>query len=222
MKEKQLAGEEAVHYIKEGMTVGLGTGSTVYYSLMKLGELVKNGLKIKGVSTSKSTTALCEQLGIPLISINEVNRIDVTIDGVDEVDHKFNGIKGGGGALLFEKVVASISDKVIWVSDSSKVSQSIGHFPLPVEIVPFGYVHVLRTLENHNLNPQLRVKQNEIYKTDSGNYIVDLHLKEIENVEQLSSFLKNMTGVVEHGLFLNVVDTLIVGDHDRVNITIVK
>ncbi|MEH7332619.1 ribose-5-phosphate isomerase RpiA [Neobacillus drentensis] len=222
MKEKQLAGEEAVHYIKDGMTVGLGTGSTVYYSLKKLGELVKNGLKIKGVSTSKSTTALCEQLGIPLISINEVNRIDVTIDGVDEVDHKFNGIKGGGGALLFEKVVASISDQVIWVADSSKVSRSIGHFPLPVEIVPFGYVHVLRTLESHQLQPQLRMKQNEIYKTDSGNYIVDLHLKEIENVDQLSSFLKNMTGVVEHGLFLNVVDTLIVGDHDRVNITSVK
>lgn len=222
MNEKQLAGEEAVRYIKDGMTVGLGTGSTVYYSLMKLGELVKNGLKIKGVSTSKSTTTLCEQLGIPLLSINEIDRIDLTIDGVDEVDHKFNGIKGGGGALLFEKVVASISDKVIWVADSSKVSQSIGHFPLPVEIVPFGYVHVLQTLESHQLHPQLRMKQNEIYKTDSGNYIADLHLKAIENMEQLSSFLKNMTGVVEHGLFLNVVDTLIVGDHDHVNITSVK
>lgn len=222
MKEKQLAGEEAVHYIKEGMTVGLGTGSTVYYALMKLGELVKHGLKIKGVSTSSSTTKLCEELGIPLLSINEVDRIDLTIDGVDEVDSRFNGIKGGGGALLFEKVVASLSDHVIWVADSSKVSQSLGHFPLPVEIVPFGYTHVLKKLEVHDLNPKLRKKQNEIYKTDSGNYIADLHLNSIENVEQLGSLLKNMTGVVEHGLFIDVVDTLIVGNHDQVKITSVN
>ncbi|NRD80000.1 ribose-5-phosphate isomerase RpiA [Bacillus sp. BRMEA1] len=222
MQEKKLAGEEAVQYIKEGMILGLGSGSTVYFTLQKLGELIKNGLLIKGVSTSNSTTAICQELGIPLIPINEVERIDLTIDGVDEVDNQFNGIKGGGGALLFEKVVASISEKVIWIADSSKLSQNLGNFPLPVEIIPFGYTHVLKKLESQHLNPKLRMKQNEVYKTDSGNYIVDLHLNAIENVNQLSSFLKNITGVVEHGLFINVVDTLIVADQEHVKTTNVK
>jgi ribose 5-phosphate isomerase A len=215
MNEKKSAGERAVDYIKDGMVVGLGTGSTVFYTLKKLGELVQNGLKIKGVSTSKATTHLCQELGIPLISINEVSEIDLTIDGADEISCTFAGIKGGGGALLFEKVVATASKKVIWVVDSSKVSEKLGHFPLPVEVIPFGYTHVIKKLDKRILRPQLRLKDNDPFITDSGNYIIDLHINTIQDEEGLASYLKSITGVVEHGLFIDVVDTVIIGKENE-------
>jgi ribose 5-phosphate isomerase A len=211
LNEKRLAGEKAVEHIKDGMILGLGTGSTVFYTLNKLGELVQNGLEIKGVSTSKATSQTCRELGIPLISIDEVSEIDLTIDGADEISNTFSGIKGGGGALLFEKVVARASKKVIWVVDSSKVSEQLGHFPLPVEVIPFGYTHVLKELKEHNLGPELRMKENAPFVTDSGNYIIDLHINRIQDEENLASYLKAITGVVEHGLFIHMVDTVIIG-----------
>jgi ribose 5-phosphate isomerase A len=211
MNEKKIAGERAVEYIEDGMILGLGTGSTVFYTLNKVGELVQKGLNIKGVSTSKATSQLCQELGIPLVSINEVKEIDLTIDGADEISDTYNGIKGGGGALLFEKIVAKSSKKVIWVVDSSKTSGQLGHFPLPVEVIPFGYSHVLKELEVNNLRPQLRMKDKTPFITDSGNYIIDLHLNPINNEVSLAQYLKSMTGVVEHGLFINMVDTIIIG-----------
>ncbi len=144
MNEKQLAAEKSVEFIKDGMTLGLGTGSTVFFLVNKLAELVKDGLKIKCVSTSNQTSELAKSLGIKITKFNEVDIIDLTIDGADEVDKNLNGIKGGGGALLFEKIVASASNQVIWIVDSSKFVKKLGKFPLPVEVIEFGSNHLLK------------------------------------------------------------------------------
>lgn len=218
MNEKQLAGEKAVEFVKSGMVLGLGTGSTVYFTIVKIGELVKNGLQIKAVSTSAATTRLAESLRIPLVSINEVESIDLTIDGADEVDQAFNAIKGGGGALFFEKVVALASKQVIWVVDSQKRVEQLGQFPLPVEVTPFGHTHVLARLAAQGLNPAVRKVEERPYLTDSGNYIIDLHLGRLERPSELNETLNAMTGVVEHGLFLKVAQTVIVGRTDTADV----
>jgi len=211
MIEKKLAGEKAAEFIKNQMTVGLGTGSTVFYTINKIGEMVKAGMKIKAVSSSRTTTKLAESLGIKLYSLNEFNKIDITIDGVDEVDSNFNGIKGGGGALLFEKIVASASDKIVWVLDSSKKVDRIGGFPLPIEISPFGHIYIFNMLKNKGMNPVLRKVNDELFITESGNYIIDLHLRRIDNPTELALWLDSVSGIVEHGLFINMVDIVIIG-----------
>ena len=218
MKEKQLAAEKAVEYIRDGMVLGLGTGSTVNFFLKKLGELVKKGLKVSGVSSSNSTTSLALSYNIPLIPIDDVNKIDLTIDGADEVDEQFNGIKGGGGALLFEKITASISEKNIWIVDSSKLVKHLGKFPLPVEIVPFGYKHTLIKLNKAGLNPVLRKITGKTFISDSGNYIADLNLNEIKNPKKLSEDIKLINGVIENGLFINVPDLVLVGTDENVKV----
>lgn len=218
MDKKRAAGEKAAEFIKDGMIVGLGTGSTVYYTINKLGEMIANGLRIKAVSTSRSTTELAEKLGIALVSLNEIDHIDITIDGADEVDDDLNGIKGGGGALLYEKLVAVSSDKVIWVVDSSKMVKKLGRFPLPVEVIPFAYNQVLNKFKNMDFNPKVRMKNNSFFITDGGHYIIDLYLNEIENPYELQKKLNSMPGVVEHGLFLNIVDTIIVGKENSAEI----
>lgn len=209
--EKQIAGEKAVDYIEEGMTIGLGTGSTVYYTILKIGEMVKKGLKIKAVSTSSRTTELAQSLGINVLPIDSVETIDLAIDGADEIDKDFNAIKGGGGALLYEKIVASLAKQVIWIVDSSKIVKKLGKFPLPVEIVPFGYTHTIKDFQNAGMNPILRQKDGKLFITDSGNYIVDLHLDEIDKPHELSIFLNSKPGVVENGLFLKMSHLVIVG-----------
>lgn len=218
MDEKQLAGEYAIEFVTDGMVVGLGTGSTVKYTIEGLGRRVKAGLRIKAVSTSKATTTLAESLGIDMLAIDDVDYIDVTIDGADEVDASFNGIKGGGGALLFEKIVATASKRVVWVVDSSKVVERIGRFPLPVEVIRFGYTHVFRRLAEAGMHPVLRLVDDEIFTTDSGNYIIDLHLNEINRPDELELRLKSIPGVVETGLFLGIVDDVVVGSKDTVKI----
>lgn len=218
MDKKRAAGEKATEFIKDRMIVGLGTGSTVYYTINKLGEMVANGLRIKAVSTSRSTTELAEKLGISLVSLNEIDHIDITIDGADEVDDDLNGIKGGGGALLYEKLVAVSSDKVIWVVDSSKMVKKLGRFPLPVEVIPFAYNQVLNKFKNMDFSPKVRMKNNSFFVTDGGHYIIDLYLNEIENPYELQNNLDSMPGVVEHGLFLNIADTIIVGKENSVEI----
>lgn len=218
MDKKRAAGEKAVEFIKDGMIVGLGTGSTVYYTINKLGEMVANGLRIKAVSTSSSTTELAEKLGIPLVSLNEIDHVDITIDGADEVNDALNGVKGGGGALLYEKLVAVSSDKVIWVVDSSKMVKSLGRFPLPVEVIPFAYNQVLNKFKNMDFSPKVRMKNNSFFVTDGGHYIIDLYLNEIENPYELQNNLNSMPGVVEHGLFLNIADTIIIGKENSAEI----
>lgn len=218
MNEKQLAAEKAIEFVEDGMILGLGSGSTVKFFLKKLGEKVKDGLKITGVSTSNSTTSLAISYSIPLVSINEVKSIDLTVDGADEVDNNFNGIKGGGGALLFEKLVASISKKNLWVVDSSKHVSSLGKFPLPVEIISFGYKHTFQKLVDEGLKPVLREKNGEIFISDSGNLIADLNLEKIENPEKISQKIKLISGVIENGLFLEVVDLVLVGSGEKVKV----
>jgi ribose 5-phosphate isomerase A len=211
MDEKQSAAEKSIEFIKDGMTLGLGTGSTVFFLVYKLAELIKLGLKVKCVSTSNHTSELAKSLGIEIIDINDVAFIDLTIDGVDEVDPKLNGIKGGGGALLFEKIVAKASKKVIWVADSSKYVNQLGKFPLPVEVIPFGSNHVFRKFIESGYNPTRRNKDVQNYLTDSGNEIIDLHLNEIEDSIALEREIKLLPGVVEVGIFNNIANAVIIG-----------
>ncbi|HET7577639.1 MAG TPA: ribose-5-phosphate isomerase RpiA [Bacillales bacterium] len=216
--EKKAAGEAAAAYVENGMIVGLGTGSTVRYTIEKIAERIKaEGLQIKGIPTSRATEELAKELGIPLVSLGEIDGIDVTIDGADEADGNLNGIKGGGGALLFEKIVASFSKRNIWVLDSRKKVEQLGAFPLPVEVVPFACPVVLRTLESEGMNPVVRENNGERFVTDSGNWIVDLHLRNIDEPEQLETWLNLLPGVVENGLFLNRADLALVANGESVH-----
>ncbi len=216
--EKLNAGERAVDFIEDGMLLGLGTGSTVYYTIKKIGELVKEGMKLKAVSTSTATSQLAASLGIEILPFNEISRTDLTIDGADEVDPHLNGIKGGGGALLYEKLVAEASDKIIWVVDSTKQVKKLGKFPLPVEVVQFSVSHLMRIFENRNYNPVLRLKDDKPYITDAGNYIIDLHLNAIDSPAELNTAIKLLTGVVETGLFINMADKVIIGKEKETEI----
>jgi len=218
MNEKQIAAEKAVEFIQNGMILGLGTGSTVNFFLKKLSEKVKKGLQITGVSSSNSTTSLALSYNIPLISINEIEEIDLTVDGADEIDEQFNGIKGSGGALLYEKIIASISKKNIWIVDSSKLVSRLGKFPLPVEVVSFGFKQTLNKLKQAGFNPSLRIKNGEIFQSDGGNYVVDLKLGKIENPGKLSREIKLINGVIDNGLFINTPDLILVGYKDEVKV----
>lgn len=215
---KELVGRKAADYVKDGMIVGLGTGSTAYYFVDEIGQRVKAGLNIVGVTTSSATANQAKQLGIPLKTIDDIEVIDVTVDGADEVNAKFNGIKGGGGALLFEKIVASRSKQVIWIVDQSKCVHTLGAFPLPVEVVKYGSTHLLHYFTAKGYHPVLRRNNDQIYVTDDGNYIIDLHLKEIPDEYALAKELDSLTGVVEHGLFLDLTQVILVGTEQGVQV----
>lgn len=216
MNLKKMVGYKAAEFVEDGMVVGLGTGSTAYYMVEAVGKRVKEeGLSITGVTTSHRTADQAKELGIPLKDINDVESIDVTIDGADEISSEYQGIKGGGGAHLFEKMVANHSKEVIWIVDDSKLVDKLGAFPLPVEVVKFGCQQVFRLLEEKEMKPEFRKDDNgDFYLTDSGNYIIDLHLGQIEKPHELAVWLDSLTGVVEHGLFLDCVTKVIVGTED--------
>lgn len=218
MNEKQIAAQKAAEFIEHGMVLGLGTGSTVAYMIEYLGEKIQKGLKVKAVSSSNKTTELAKSKGITLIDINETHAIDLTIDGADEIDEKLNGIKGGGGALLREKIIAKASKKNIWIVDSSKMVKQLGKFPLPVEIVPFGSEHTIKELDYRRLNPKYRNENETRFTTDGNNFIIDLHLNKIDNPDALEKELLNIPGVVDTGLFLEIVDKVIVGRKDSYEI----
>lgn len=213
MNLKQMVGIEAATHVKDGMIVGLGTGSTAYYMIQELGRRVKEEkLSIIGVPTSLTSRDYAQSLGIPIKTIDEVDGVDLTIDGADEISEDFQGIKGGGAALLFEKIVASYSTKVIWIVDESKMVHKLGDFPLPVEVIPYGSKQVFKYFEEKGYHPSFRKETDRGLKsTDSGNYIIDLHLKKINDPHALGEELDRMVGVVEHGLFLDMVNTIIVG-----------
>lgn len=212
MNLKEMVGIEAASYVKEGMTVGLGTGSTAYYMVEELGRRIKEeGLQITGVTTSNATKIQAENLNIPLKSIDEVESVDLTIDGADEISADFQGIKGGGAALLFEKIVATYSEQIIWIVDESKLVNKLGKFPLPIEVVPYGSQQLMTLFSKKNMKPSLRMNGDLPLVTDGGHYIIDCQMDEINNPVELGEWLDSTVGVVEHGLFNNSVNTVIVG-----------
>jgi len=216
MNLKEIAALKAIEFVKEGMTIGLGTGSTVKYFIEEVGRLCQEGMNLKGVATSLQTEKLARDLNIPLLQIDEVDYLDLGVDGADEVDLEFNAIKGGGGALFREKMVASLAKEVIWVVDESKVVQKLGKFHLPVEILPFGYIQTMKRLQD--FNPVLRLQDNKPFITDNGHYILDLHLGVGFNVLNVQKTLLNTIGVLETGLFINMCKRVIVGTNEGVKV----
>ncbi|WNX85062.1 ribose-5-phosphate isomerase RpiA [Agathobaculum sp. NTUH-O15-33] len=218
MDMKKMAGDKAAEYVKDGMVLGLGTGSTAFHLVNAVGELVKNGMKLKAIPTSKATEAQACELGIPLLTIDEVEHIDLAIDGVDEIDPQFSAIKGGGGALYREKVVATLADEVIWIMDESKLVDQIGAFHLPVEIAQYGSKQAMKKMEEFGFHPVLRVKEGRTFVTDNGNFIADLHLGAGFDIEDVRQKLGTIVGVLEHGLFLNMCKRMVVGTKDGVKV----
>lgn len=221
-KAKFVAAKRAVDYVEDGMRVGLGTGSTAAWMVRCLGELVRDdGLKIKGVPTSTRTAALARDVGIEVISLDEAKWLDLTIDGADEFDGDLNLIKGGGGALLQEKIVATASDQMIVIADVGKEVETLGAFPLPVEVIPFGWQttralveEMLISMDVLGRDVTLRMNGDRPFITDEGNHILDLHLGRIGNPRQLAMVLNQVPGVVENGLFIDICDIVIVGYGD--------
>ena len=211
MNLKEVVGKKAVEYVKDGMIVGLGTGSTVFYFVHALADRVKEGLNVEMVSTSIQTVELAQSLGLTIKELEEIDHIDLAVDGVDEIDKNFNAIKGGGAALFREKIVADIAREVIWIYDESKDVEKLGNFNLPVEILPFGYSHTIRKMEEAGLNPVLRLKDGNTLITDNNNFIVDLHLGYGFDIKAVKEKLESIVGVVEHGLFLNMCKLCIKG-----------
>ena len=209
---KEQVGIKAAEFVTDGMIVGLGTGSTAYYFVAELGRRIKEeGLKITAVTTSSVTYEQAEGLGIPLKAIDDVEVVDLTVDGADEVDPALNGIKGGGGALLMEKIVATNSKDCIWIVDESKQVEMLGAFKLPVEVVQYGAENLFRHFEKKGYSPAYREKDGQRFVTDQGNFIIDLDLKVIPDAEALAEELDRTVGVVDHGLFLGMVSKVIVG-----------
>ncbi|TNE83400.1 MAG: ribose-5-phosphate isomerase RpiA, partial [Rhodobacteraceae bacterium] len=218
-KAKFAAARCAVDLIEDGMRVGLGTGSTAAWMVRCLGERVREeGLKLIGVPTSTRTADLARQVGIEVVTLDEAKWLDITIDGADEFDPDLNLIKGGGGAHLQEKIVATASDQMVVITDASKEVSHLGAFPLPVEVVPFGW-QVTRALIEELLDSMdvlgrqtsLRLNGEQPFISDEGNYIVDLHLNRIGNPRQLALVLNQIPGVVENGLFIDICDKVIIG-----------
>jgi ribose 5-phosphate isomerase A len=213
---KKSVGYQAAHLIEDGMLIGLGTGSTVYYFIEKLIERVSLGLKIKAVSSSSKSTKQAADGGIPLIEIDAIDYLDITVDGADEIDSQKRMIKGGGGALLREKIIASMSKEMIVVVDDSKLSSHLGKHKLPVEVVPFAHQVTLRKIQKLGFNAKFRKSENNtLFVTDNQNYIIDIsYNKSIENPEQDHQILKSIPGVVETGFFFHLAGRVIVGFSD--------
>ncbi|RUS43084.1 ribose-5-phosphate isomerase RpiA [Cohnella sp. AR92] len=207
---KKIAAEKAVEWIEDGMTVGLGTGSTAYWAIHRIAERVREGLSIRAVASSIRSEQLARELGIPFVSLNEIDRIDLTIDGADEVDDNLHLIKGGGGALLREKVLAAASDRFIVIVDESKLVGTLGAFPLPVEIVPFAERLTLNRLKELGGDPAIRTNPDgQRYVTDNGNWIADCRFGAIPDPAGLNEQLNQIPAVVENGLFVGMASVVV-------------
>jgi ribose 5-phosphate isomerase A len=212
MNAKQLAAENAVSFLDNGMTIGLGTGSTAYWAIEKIGEKVrKEGWNIKAIATSVVSEEHARALGIPIFDFSSIKTIDITIDGADEVNPKLHLIKGGGGALLREKIVATNSKQMIVVADESKWVESLGKFPLPVEVVHFGWERTFDKLQMLGCEAKRRMKGTTPYITDNGNYIIDCAFGEIKDPPLLQESVNAITGVVDNGLFIHIASKLVLG-----------
>ena len=216
---KAEAGRAACKYVEHGMNVGLGTGSTVKYTIVELGRRVaEEGLEIIGVPTSIATEALAKEVGIPLASLDDLNGLDIVIDGTDEFDPQFQLIKGGGAALLREKIVAQSSAQMVVVADQRKQVDTLGAFPLPIEITPFSHLTTVRALEELlNCSVTLRTNEEATLVTDNGNFIVDAHTgPTIRNPLEMERTVLNIAGVVQVGLFNNMCDVVVLASDDGV------
>ena len=221
-KAKFVAAKQASGLVEDGMRVGLGTGSTAAWLVRCLGEMVREeGLKFTAVPTSTRTAELAREVGIPVTSLDEAKWLDLTIDGADEFDRDLNLIKGGGGALLQEKIVATASDQMVVIADAGKEVENLGAFPLPVEIIPFGWQtsqalieETLVSMDVLGRSATLRMNGDRAFMTDEGNHILDLHLNRIGNARQLALVINQIPGVVENGLFIDICDTVIIGYGD--------
>ena len=218
-KLKKLAGEKAAEYVKDGMIVGLGTGSTVEWTIRKLGERVDEGLDIIGIPTSIRSDELAKEFKIPLSTLLEHPELDVTIDGADEVDPEFNLIKGLGGALTREKIVAANSKFEIIVVDDSKLVQLLGtKAPVPVEVIPFAWNTCKKQLERLDAEPVIRMVEQNKYVTDNNNYILDCRFDGIPSPTELEQKINNIPGVIENGLFLKLTHMVIVASTEGVKV----
>lgn len=214
--EKWIAAVASADYVKNGMLVGLGSGSTAAFMIAELGKRVAGGLIMKGIPSSDATAKLAKQAGISLISLDDAGTMDINIDGADEFDPKFQLIKGGGGALLREKILAHNSRFNIIIADSGKKVDRLGKFKLPVETIPFATEIIISELHNMDLNPQLRMKNNEVYKTDENNCIIDVDIFQKNDLQELNYLLIQIPGVVETGLFLTSTDIILMGQGNKV------
>ena len=213
---KQRAAAAAAELITDGMVLGLGTGTTASYLVQILGERVRQGLRIQGIPTSEATRQLAVAEGVPLTTLEEQTVLDLCLDGADEVDPELNLIKGGGGALLREKIVASAARQRIIMVDVSKCVDSLGAFPLAVEVISFGWEVTRRQLEQFGGVPTLRQREGKPFVTDQGHYIIDCALSQIEDAPRLNHQLNQLPGVVENGLFVDMTDRLIIGSPDGI------
>ena len=214
-QEKEAAARASMSFVKNGDVVGLGSGSTATFAIQLLGQRVKQGLKITGVPTSNHTKELALSLGISLVSLQDVPQIDVTIDGADEIDPKLRLIKGGGGALLHEKIVASASKKVVIIGDSSKRVPVLAR-AVPVEVIAFAQPLVKRKIEHFGSSVALRQEHGQPFVTDEGHHILDCSFGKLTDPAAVARSLKEITGVVEHGLFIGIASTVLIADGDKV------
>ena len=213
---KRQAAARALEHVQDGMKLGLGTGSTAKHFVELLGEKVAAGMRVIGVPTSEATRAEAERCKIPLTTLDEIDRLDLTVDGADEVDHALNLIKGGGGALLREKIVAAASDRMIVIADDTKWVDVLGRFPLPVEVIPFGLAATQRAMADafaqSGVSGQMGLRKGRdghVFVTDGGHWIVDAHLGRITDAPRLAGLLSLIPGVVEHGLFIGLAGTAV-------------
>ena len=211
---KRQAAGRALEFVRDGMKLGLGTGSTAKHFVDLLGDKVRAGMNVVGVPTSEATRIQAEQCGIRLTTLDDIDRLDLTVDGADEIDAALNVIKGGGGALLREKIVAAASDRMIVIADDSKWVDVLGRFPLPVEMIPFGLAATQRAIgkafAESGVSGQMVVrkgKDGHVFVTDGGHWIVDAHLERIADAPRLAALLSIIPGVVEHGLFIGLAST---------------
>jgi len=214
--EKKLAAAAAVKFVQEGSIVGLGTGSSAFYAIQEIAALVKQGMQIQGVATSEHTAYLAESLGIPVLAFNDVHAIDITIDGADEFTMDRKLIKGGGGALFREKIVASMSQQEIIIADASKLVKQLGAFTIPIEVIPLSTNYVLQELKLMGGSALLRKKSGHLFITDNGNHIIDADFGLIDHPEALAKALNNIDGLLAHGIFIDLATKVIMADGDDV------
>lgn len=221
--EKENAAQAAMEYVEDGMTIGLGTGSTAKYFVEMLADEVADGLLVRCIETSEQTRVLATSLGVPLVPFEQVDRIHLTVDGADEVDSNGYLIKGGGAALLREKIIASASDHMVVIADPSKQVERLGAFPLPVEVTPFGYTITAKKvydvlcaagIDRPRVELRKQAGSMDLLVTDGGNHILDCYCGRIPDAEALAARLSNVPGLVEHGLFIDIARTVIIGNEN--------